>query len=224
MKLLEVAAGCGAVDDVDDVADLVERGVAVEPDGDDGVLHVRQGPAPEGPDVLAVGLEQHPLDEGRVVHGGHAQRWKGFGISLGAGAHRLLERLLTGLVLLRRGLSRRDRLLARGGLRGLPLLGAGVEQDRGGADGERVDQGSRPVHLFDAGGLVKLPFEVGQADDVIGRDEVAPGGGLCHHHDRVGAEGVGEERLVLERRGVGVDEEIDTRVRTQARQSNRTPR
>ena len=173
--------------------------------------------------MLAIRLEQHALDEGWVVHGGHAQRGKRFCIALSTGAHRLLERLLRGLVLLRRGLTRRDRLLTGGGLRGLPLLGAGVEQDRGGADRQRVDQRSRPVHFFDAGGLVKLPLEVGQADDVIGRDQGAPGSGLRHDHDRVGAEGVGEERLVLERRGVGVDEEVDARVRAQARQSDRAP-
>ena len=104
----------------------------------------------------------------------------------------MLERLLTGLVLLRRGLSRRDRLLPGGGFRRLPLLGTDVEQDRGRADGERVDQGARPVHLLDAGGLVKLPFEMGQADDVIGSDQAAPRSGLCHHHHRVGPKGVGE--------------------------------
>ena len=136
----------------------------------------------------------------------------------------MLEGLLTGLVLLCRGLSRRDRLLACGGFRGLSLLGAGVEQDRGGADRERVDQCSRAVDLLDARRLVKLPFEVGQADDVVGSDQAASGSGLRHHHDRVGAEGVGEERLVLERRAIGVDEEIDARVRTQARQPNRAPR
>jgi hypothetical protein len=125
----------------------------------------------------------------------------------------LLESLLTGLVLLRRGLSGRDRLLAGGRFRALPFLRADVEEDRRGADRQRVDQGPRPIHPLDAGREVKLPFEVGQADDVIRRNQVAPGRGFRHHDHGVGAERVGEECLVLEGRGAGVDEEIDARVR-----------
>src|SRR5207245_8787538 len=123
VKLRQVAAARRTLDDVDDVADLIERGIAVEPDGDDRVLHVRQGPVPEGADLLAIWLEQHALDEGWVVHGGDAQRGKRFCVSLGTGAHCLLEGPLRGLVLLRGGLSRRNRLLTGGRLRGLPLLG-----------------------------------------------------------------------------------------------------
>src|SRR5205807_28201 len=66
-------------------------------------------------------------------------------------------------------------------------------------------------------------FTAGTPSEGIGRDQGAPGSGLRHDLDRVGAEGVGEERLVLERRGVGVDEEVDARVRAQARQSDRAP-
>ena len=69
--------------------------------GIDRVLGVGQRPGPEGPHFLAVRLEEDPLDEGRVVDRRHAEGRKRLGVSLGAGADRLLERLLARLVLLR---------------------------------------------------------------------------------------------------------------------------
>ena len=95
------------------MTDLRKRCVTVEPDRDDRMLRVRQRPRPEGPHLLAVRLQENALDERGIVDGRHPQRRKCLGVSLGAGADCLLERLLPGLVLLSLRLSGGDRLLAR---------------------------------------------------------------------------------------------------------------
>ena len=94
------------------MTDLLQRRVTVEPDGDERMLRIRQRPCPERPDFLAIRLKENTLDKSRVVHRRHAEGWKRLRVSLGAGADRLLERLLRGLVLLGLRLSGGDGLLA----------------------------------------------------------------------------------------------------------------
>ena len=180
------------------------------------MLRVRQCPGPERPDLLAVGLQENALDERRVVDRRHAEGRKRLGVPLGARADRLLERLLAGLVLLGLRLSGGDRLLAGRRFRGFSLLGADIEQDGRGADGQRVDQRAGPIDLLDAGSLMQLPFEMGQADDMVGRDQTGTRARLRHHDYRVRAEGIREQRLVLKRVRIGVDQQVDARVRLQA--------
>ena len=63
---------------------------------------------------------------------------------------------------------------------------------------------------------MQLPFEMGQADDMVGRDQTDTRARLRHHDYRVRAEGIREQRLVLERVRIGVDQQVDARVRLQA--------
>src|SRR5205814_8391029 len=114
-----------------------------------------------GADLLAGRLEQESLEEGRVVDCRQAERWEGLRIPLGAGADRLLKRLLAGLVVLRLRLPAACCLLARRGLGTFPLLGADVEQDRRSTDCQRVDQRAGAVHFLDSRCLVELPLEMG---------------------------------------------------------------
>ena len=67
---------------------------------------------------------------------------------------------------------------------------------------------------------MQLPLEMGQADDVVGRDQVRARARPRHHDDRIRTEGIREQRLVFERAGIGVDQQVNTRVRLQAQQAD----
>ena len=66
---------------------------------------------------------------------------------------------------------------------------------------------------------MQLPFEMGQADYVVGRDQTGARARAGHHDYRIGTEGIREQSLVFERAGIGVDQEVDARVRLQPHQA-----
>ena len=61
---------------------------------------------------------------------------------------------------------------------------------------------------------------MGQPHDMVGRDQSGTGRGPRHHHHRIGAKRIGNQRLVFEGTGVGVDQQVDSRVRMQSRQAD----